>query len=36
VQSFDNDMAFLEGDTWPFALFGYATFRTSLYGPPPR
>lgn len=36
VQSFENDRTWLEGYSWPFALFGYATFRTSLYGPPPR
>ena len=36
VQSFDNDMFRREGDTFPYAVFGYASFRTSLYGPPPR
>lgn len=36
VQSFVNDMFLPEGSSFPVALFGYASFRTSLYGPPAR
>lgn len=36
VQSFDNDMWESPDGVVGYALFGYATFRTSLYGPPPR
>ena len=34
VQSFTNDM--YEASSSPFGVFGYASFRSSLYGPPPR
>ena len=36
LQSFKNDMFLPEGTSSPVALFGYASFRSSLYGPPPR
>lgn len=36
VQSFDNSVSFETSENSGYALFGYANFRTSLYGPPPR
>ena len=36
VQSFVNDMLWPEGGSFPIGVFGYASFRSSLYGPPPR
>jgi hypothetical protein len=36
VQSFDNSYSFEHDSFGSYALFGYADFRTSLYGPPPR
>lgn len=35
LQAFDNSASF-ETMTEGYAVFGYADFRTSLYGPPPR
>ncbi len=37
VQAFDNSVSFATRDVSDgYALFGYAEFRSSLYGPPPR
>jgi hypothetical protein len=36
VQSFANDMFLPDGSSSPVGLFGYASYRSSLYGPPPR
>lgn len=36
VQAFDNSHSFATRGDQGYALFGYADFRTSLYGPPPR
>jgi hypothetical protein len=36
LRSFVNDIFLPESSSFPVGLFGYSSFRSSLYGPPPR